>query len=61
MGWEVRERKINVREGTKVPEVKEEGQHAVIDTSFQTGRKFLGRRRGLTLVSHNAVGSKEFE
>lgn len=26
-----------------------------------TGRKFLAGPKGLTLVSHNAVGSKEFE
>lgn len=31
-------------------------------TRLQTGKKkFLGGSRGLTLVSHNAVGSKEFE
>lgn len=33
----------------------------VIVTRFQTIRKFLGGPKGLTLVSHNAVGSKEFE
>lgn len=30
-------------------------------TRLQTGKKFLKGSRGLTLVSHNAVGSKEFE
>jgi hypothetical protein len=33
----------------------------VIFTRPEAGRKSLAGSRGLTLVSHNAVGSKEFE